>query len=207
MKAPSGATNKLDAHQAAGAACSDDAHHAVNNIHFHSRNAVSQRVAHTSSPSLVSAVIARRVIWENASALALLTAEPAVLWSCHHLDAKEVVEHFKKRAQIAKLRRDGLFPMETWFRCQLFERQIQLGLDGSILNDGMTVYVPDWTSMGFLHPRQELDYFYGMYEGHAMAQTMEDEWVLSDMEMLNPHVGFVALRIRKIQKLFRSRHH
>ena len=170
-------------------------------ILFHSRNTVSQHVAHTSPPSRHSAVLADQVILLHSSAVALFTAEPDVLWLCRHQNGKDAVSHFQKQAE----KRKGLFPLEPSFRRDLYQRNILLGLDGSIVNDGMMVYVPDWMSMELSHPMQEIDYFHGMLDGHAMCQTVEDEVNLKDINMLNPDVGFVAFNIRKIQRLFRSR--
>ena len=172
---------------------------------FHSRNAVSQHVAHTSPPSRHSAVLVHQVILLHSSAVALFTAEPAVLWLCRHQDGKDAVRHFQKQAKKANEKRYGLFPLEPSFRRDLYQKGIQLGLDGSIVGDDMTVYVPDWMSMELPHPMQEIDYFHGMLDGHAVCQTMEDEVGLYDINMLNPDVGFVAFNIRKIQRLFRSR--
>ena len=172
---------------------------------FHSRNAVSQHVAHTSPPSRHSAVLVHQVILLHSSAVALFTAEPAVLWLCRHQDGKDAVRHFQKQAKKANEKRYGLFPLEPSFRRDLYQKGIQLGLDGSIVGDDMTVYVPDWMSMELPHPMQEIDYFHGMLDGHAVCQTMGDEVGLYDIKMLNPDVGFVAFNIRKIQRLFRSR--
>ena len=146
-----------------------------------------------------------QVILSHSSAVALFTAEPAVLWLCRRQDGKDAVGHFQKQAKKANEKRDGLFPLEPSLRRDLYyQKGIQLGLDGSIVDDGMTVYVPDWMSMELPHPMQEIDYFHGMCDGHAVCQTMEDE-DLYDINMLNPDVGFVAFNIRKIQRLFRPR--
>ena len=77
-----------------------------------------------------------------------------------------------------------------------------LGLDGSIVKDGMRVYVPAWKHLELSDPMVHIDYFHGMQEEHVICQTMGDELDLYDINMLNPGVGFVAFRIRTIQRLF-----
>ena len=130
-----------------------------------------------------------------------LVEEEDIIEETGYMDEVLDKEHEESEANE---KRDGLFPLEPSFRRDLYHRGILLGLDGSIVNDGMMVYVPDWMSMELPRPMQEIDYFHGMLNGHAMCQTTEDEVGLYDINMLNPDVGFVAFKIRKIQRLFRQ---
>ena len=71
------------------------------------RSAVSQRVASTSRPSPDSAMLAHAAIVQHASALALLTREPAVLWLCRHQESNEAVQHFQKEVKYSEDRLRG----------------------------------------------------------------------------------------------------
>ena len=63
------------------------------------RSAVSQRAASTSPPCPETAMLAHAAIVQHASALALVTREPAVLWLCRHQESNEAVMHFQKQAR------------------------------------------------------------------------------------------------------------
>jgi len=58
------------------------------------RIAVSQRNASTSPPLPELARTAHAAMVLHASALALLTREPAVLWLCRHQESRGAVQHF-----------------------------------------------------------------------------------------------------------------
>ena len=98
--------------------------------------------------------------------------------------------------------------LETSSRRCLYDRGIQLGVDGSLLQDGMWVYVPQSRLYNFVNPMQQVDYFHGLTpsQQNAVFQTTPDEHDLLDVQALNPKVGVVACRICRIQRRWKYNH-
>ena len=85
----------------------------------------------------------------------------------------------------------------------LFDRDIQLGADGSLVRDGDVVLI--------LHPTRRLcfmdqiDYFHGMINDEPIAQTMSD-YDFAAIEMVGiRRTGFVVRRFAHVQRRWRLR--
>ena len=92
---------------------------------------------------------------------------------------------------------DGLSEVE------LFRRGIQIGYDGSIVNDGDFVYILDAVAFGE-NPIQEIDYFHGLIADVPMAQMVDDSDILAS-DMIGLQNGFTAIRIRNFQRRWKER--
>ena len=83
----------------------------------------------------------------------------------------------------------------------LFRKGIQLGFDGSLVDDGDWVYV-----LGYRLEEQtvqQIDYFHSMVGGAPMAQ-MTDESNCSATHMIALQRGFTAIRITNVQRRWRQ---
>ena len=92
---------------------------------------------------------------------------------------------------------DGLSEEES------FRREIQIGYDGSIVNDGDFVYILDVVAFGE-NPVQEIDYFHGLVAGVPLAQ-MVDGSEISASDMIGLQNGFTAIRMRNFQRRWKER--
>ena len=94
---------------------------------------------------------------------------------------------------------DGLSEEES------FRREIQIGYDGSIVNDGDFVYILDAVAFGE-NPIQEIDYFHGfsINPNVPMAQMVDDSDNLAS-DMIGLENGFTAIRIRNFQRRWKER--
>ena len=94
---------------------------------------------------------------------------------------------------------DGLSEVE------LFRRGIQIGYDGSIVNDGDFVYILDAVAFGE-NPIQEIDYFHGfsINPNVPMAQMVDDSDILAS-DMIGLQNGFTAIRMRNFQRRWKER--
>ena len=78
-----------------------------------------------------------------------------------------------------------------------YNRDIQIGFDGSLLSDGAEVYVLGGGGV------RRVDYFHGLVDGVPMCQMEDNEEVVSATEMINISKGFTALRITNLQRRWR----
>ena len=85
----------------------------------------------------------------------------------------------------------------------LFRKGIQLGFDGSLVDDGDWVYVLGIHSQWEEHTVQQIDYFHGMVGGAPIAQ-MTDESDCSATHMIALQLGFTAIRITNVQRRWRQ---
>ena len=88
----------------------------------------------------------------------------------------------------------------------LYHRGIQIGADGSILQDGSQVYAV-FEPTEFRH--YTVDYFHGLYGGVPMCQVYSDDYLepefLATELIAADRNGFVVLRLRHLQAKFRER--
>ena len=85
----------------------------------------------------------------------------------------------------------------------LFRKGIQLGFDGSLVDDGDRVYVLGINSQWGEHPVQQIDYFHGMVGGAPIAKMMDDSYC-SATHMIALQRGFTAIRITNVQRRWRQ---
>ena len=94
----------------------------------------------------------------------------------------------------------------------LYKKGVQIGFDGSLVGDRMTVYVlalrrvnPYGVATAYIRGIRKVDYFHGLINGIPMAQMYSDKAAVSAIEMINISRGFTALRIANFQRRWRLR--
>ena len=78
----------------------------------------------------------------------------------------------------------------------LWEKNIQLGFDGSIIRDKMSVYVLADTVKGI----RKVDLFFSVSSGIPIAEVEPDGAVVTALAMINISKGFTAQRIAHLQR-------
>ena len=93
----------------------------------------------------------------------------------------------------------------------LFFKGIVVGLDGSLLFDGLNAYVLARHGMRAEDghgPIQKIDYFvsdHGKRHGTPMAQMCKDEEYVHATEMISNYRGFTVQRVMNFQRRWRAR--
>ena len=89
----------------------------------------------------------------------------------------------------------------------LWKEGIQIGYDGSILDDGDRVYLLGVVDQQKKNPIQKIDYFYGFHteRDEPIAQLLnKDMGDFVASRMINRTRGFTVIRIKNIQRRFRK---
>ena len=93
----------------------------------------------------------------------------------------------------------------------LFDKGIVVGLDGSLLFDGLNAYVLARHGMRAEDghgPIQKIDYFvsdHGLRHGIPMAQMCKDEEYVHATEIISKYGGFTVQRVINFQRRWRVR--
>ena len=96
----------------------------------------------------------------------------------------------------------------------LHHRNIQIGFDGSLVQDNMYVYVlgncranPFYHICGAKYRYRfgvgKVDYFHGLIRGVPMCQMWQTEETVSATEMINISKGYTVVRIIHLQRRWR----
>ena len=91
---------------------------------------------------------------------------------------------------------------------RLFNRKIQVGFDGSLVRDGMDVYVlGNYCGLRKVYKFgvRKVDYFHGLIDGVAICQMRDNEEDIFATEMINISKGYTAVRIIHLQRRWRRR--
>ena len=90
----------------------------------------------------------------------------------------------------------------------LYDREIQVGFDGSLLFDMQYAYVLSrcWIREDGRGPKLKIDYFHGLMSGIPSAKmcTKKEEDVLAT-DMISIYGGFTVQRIKHFQRRWRAR--
>ena len=89
---------------------------------------------------------------------------------------------------------------------RLYQQDVQLGADGSIVKESSLVYILT-PQLSLAEKMQTVDYFHGMRHGTPIAQTADSELDAYATEMIavNRPYSFTVRHIKHIQARFRTR--
>ena len=93
----------------------------------------------------------------------------------------------------------SLRPLDCTTEVEFFQREIQIGADGSRVHDGDEVF---FIESGVV---ASIDYFYGCVDGRVVGQTVVDELPFFAHEVVSMTTGWAVSVVRQIQQRWRKR--
>jgi hypothetical protein len=93
----------------------------------------------------------------------------------------------------------SLRPLDCTTEVEFFQREIQIGADGSLVHNGDEVF---FIEIGVV---ASIDYFHGCVGGRAAGQTVVDELPFYAHEVVSVATGWAVSVVRQIQQRWRKR--
>ena len=93
----------------------------------------------------------------------------------------------------------SLRPLDCTTEVEFFQREIQIGADGSLVHNGDDVF---FIEIGVV---ASIDYFHGCVGGRAAGQTVVDELPFYAHEVVSVATGWAVSVVRQIQQRWRKR--